>query len=150
MVVGWVVTVAILSQSNDGARTPLPHPPVAAVGDNGVAVVTRVVSVDWGGADVKKVGDTLPPGMLVLKQGLLQLEFYSGALLVLEGPAKLDLISADEVICHKGKVRAHVPPPAHGFTVLSPQFELVDLGTEFGVEVGANGATEVHVFDGKS
>ena len=35
------------------------------------------------------------------------------------------------------------------FTIGSPRMDLVDRGTEFGLQVGAEGKTEVHVFQGK-
>jgi len=42
-----------------------------------------------------------------------------------------------------------VPQAAQGFTLLSADIEMVDLGTEFGVEVAPRRETQVHVFDGK-
>src|SRR5262249_47859889 len=49
----------------------------------------------------------------------------------------------------RGKLRATVPPQVEGFTVSTPKLELVDRGTEFGVQVEAGDRTEVHVFQGK-
>jgi hypothetical protein len=42
-----------------------------------------------------------------------------------------------------------VPGPATGFEVLSLQGNVIDLGTEFGISVSADGATDVYVFEGK-
>jgi hypothetical protein len=43
-----------------------------------------------------------------------------------------------------------VPPPAQGFRLLTPNMKLVDLGTEFGVQVdSAAQKAEVHVFEGE-
>ncbi|HSI15170.1 MAG TPA: LamG-like jellyroll fold domain-containing protein, partial [Chthoniobacter sp.] len=39
--------------------------------------------------------------------------------------------------------------PAQGFKLHTAGMDLVDLGTEFGVNADANGASEVHVFEGK-
>lgn len=119
------------------------------VNDQGVAVLTRVSglrgdpAVDW------TAGETIPPGMLQWDAGLLQLEFYCGATVVAEGPACLEILDDSRVVCHSGRIRAHVLEPARGFAVLAPTVELVDLGTEFGMNVAADGTTEVHVFDGK-
>ena len=116
--------------------------------DPGVAVLTRVSelrgekSADWA------TGATIPPGTLSWDAGLLQLEFYCGATVVVEGPARLEILDDSCVICRSGRLRAHVPREARGFTVLAPTVELVDLGTEFGMNVSIDGATEVHVFDG--
>jgi hypothetical protein len=81
--------------------------------------------------------------------GLAHIEFYSGATVILEGPADLELISSTEAFCSHGKLRATIPPQAHGFTVRSPRLQVVDRGTEFGLLVGDSGRTEVHVFQGK-
>lgn len=116
----------------------------------GVAVVARSVRARWdAGAASLEPGATLSLGLVKLNAGIVQLEFYSGATLIVEGPACLDLLATDRVRCLYGKLRAHVLPQARGFTVLSSTAELVDQGTEFGVEVAASGATAVHVFQGK-
>jgi hypothetical protein len=137
---------------------PAPRPPTLATTDpaslepqaSGLAVLTRSVRARWDPSSPPlAVGATVPPGPLRLQAGLVQLEFYSGAALVIEGPADLELLATNRLRCRSGKVRATVPPQAHGFTILSATTELVDLGTEFGMEVGPNGATEVHVFAGK-
>ncbi|EMI57238.1 LamG-like jellyroll fold domain-containing protein [Rhodopirellula sallentina] len=117
--------------------------------DLGVAVLTRASALvgeqtsDWA------TGKTVPPGVLTWDSGLLQLEFYAGATVVAEGPAEMEILDESHVICRSGRLRVHVPKPARGFSVLAPSIELVDLGTEFGLDVLQNGDAEVHVFDGK-
>ncbi len=96
----------------------------------------------------REEGDSLPPGILEV-DGYVALEFYKGARMNVAGPARLDLVDAQRVICHSGKIRATVPPVAKGFTVATSESEIVDLGTEFAIEVGEKGSTEVHVFDGE-
>lgn len=115
----------------------------------GVAVVSRVVDPEWSGALAPAVGDTLPPGRLHLRGGLAQIEFFSGATLIVEGPAELDLASAWRVVCHQGRLRAFVPEPAQGFVVSTPDYEAVDLGTEFALSVGGKGQSEIHVVKGE-
>jgi hypothetical protein len=132
------------------ARGPGTDVPVLEPQASGLAVLTRSVRARWDPrCPPLAVGATVPPGPLRLQSGLVQLEFYSGAALVVEGPADLELLATNRLRCRAGKVRATVPPQAHGFTILSATAELVDLGTEFGMEVAPNGATEVHVFAGK-
>lgn len=117
--------------------------------DNGVAVVSSIVGkVVFQGNELEK-GDVVEPGMLEFDSGYLALEFYRGARMTVGGPAKLEFIDGQKVRCHFGKVRAQVPPVAKGFTVLTPESQVVDLGTEFAVEVGKAGQTEIHVFDGE-
>jgi hypothetical protein len=117
---------------------------------DGVAVVTRSVRAEWGpGTTPFPAGATVPPGWLKLQSGLIQLEFYSGAIVVLEGPASLEVVGTNKARCRHGKLWARVPLQARGFTILSGAAELVDLGTEFGMQVTPGGATEVRVFAGK-
>ena len=117
--------------------------------DEGVAVVTQCYDARWSGDNQLTIGSSVSPGVVTLESGLIQLEFYRGAVVVVEGPAELEFLSADQLICRRGRLRAHVPPQAEGFAVLSPKVELVDLGTEFGMDVASDGSASVHVFDGK-
>jgi FecR protein len=94
-------------------------------------------------------GAQLRAGPLVLHAGLAELEFRNGAVLAVEGPAKIELASADRVILRSGKVAAEVPPRAKGFTVETSAGNVTDLGTRFGVHVAGNGVTEAHVFEGR-
>ncbi len=117
--------------------------------NHGIAVVTNLVGrLNQNLARVES-DDTVAPGFLELDSGFAKLEFYSGAQLSLAGPAKLELIDPSKVVCHYGKLKAKVPLVAQGFTILTPESEVIDLGTEFGVEVTKNGQTEIHVFDGE-
>ena len=115
--------------------------------------VARVTGLDdcmWSeGAAEFKFGDTLQPGdRLQLTQGVLQLTYDTGAKVVVEGPVDLVMTTGIEAKLAAGKVAAAVPRFARGYTILTPTAEVVDLGTEFGVEVDSAGDSEVHVFDG--
>lgn len=114
----------------------------------GCAVLTRALDVTW--ADVAPaVGSVLPKGRLALTSGSIQVEFFSGARVILEGPAEFELVSANESFCRHGKLRAFVPPQARGFTIRTASVALVDRGTEFGLRVDRGGESEVHVFQGR-
>src|SRR5262249_26502540 len=116
--------------------------------DDSVAVLVQAAGAEWDASGLAmRPGALLAPGWLLLKSGVARLEFYSGAIVILEGPAEFQLISRTEAFCKRGKLRATVPPQAQGFTVGSPKLDLIDRGTEFGLEVGDK--TEVHVFEGK-
>lgn len=117
--------------------------------DDGVAVLTKAVDAVWNNENSPAVGVPISPQDIRLSSGLVQLEFYNGANVIIEGPAHIELVDSETAICHFGKVRARVPQHAQGFTILSPGVELVDLGTEFGMDVSQDGNTSVHVFDGK-
>lgn len=117
---------------------------------SGIAVLSRLVESEWSDPDHKmEEGSVLFPGDFSLKSGLAQIEFFSGASVIVEGPAKLNLISALAMECEEGKLRAFVPEPAQGFSVKTPDYEAVDLGTEFALSVGSEGSSEVHVVDGE-
>ena len=117
--------------------------------DDGVAVLTHAVDAEWLSDDPPHTGSILSPGRLKLSHGLIQVEFYNGVQLLVEGPADLEIQSVASVICREGRLRSRVPLNATGFTVLTPKFELVDLGTEFAVDVASDGRSDVHVFDGE-
>ncbi|MEM7603290.1 MAG: LamG-like jellyroll fold domain-containing protein, partial [Verrucomicrobiota bacterium] len=114
----------------------------------GVAVIKSLVGELELDEFNRHEGDSVGPGMLEV-DGYASLEFYKGARLSVAGPARLELVDPQRVICHFGKIRADVPVVAKGFTVVTAESEIVDLGTEFAMEVGATGQTEVHVFDGE-
>ena len=116
--------------------------------DAGVAVFMRGLDAEFEGSTYLE-GDTVPPGKLKLSKGFIELEFYSGASLVMEGPAELEIVSKNGGVLHRGKLRAQVPEHAHGFTITSKDVQLVDLGTSFGMAVGSEKGTQVQVFDGK-
>ncbi|WDQ15389.1 LamG-like jellyroll fold domain-containing protein [Rhodopirellula sp. P2] len=123
---------------------------------SGIAVVTQLVNAK--DAIIQGVGESaskslsinaaLNPGSVRLESGWAQIEFLNGATVVLHGPAEMELVSAAEAIMHRGRIRAEVPPAARGFVVRTDDMKVVDLGTEFGLEVSAEGSN-VQVFDGE-
>lgn len=117
----------------------------------GSAVLTQSAGAVWSGsAPVMRPGDILNTGALTLDRGLAQIEFFSGATLLVEGPAQFQIVSPWEVTWSHGKARVHVPPAARGFRLLTPGMKLVDLGTEFGVDVDrATQDVRVAVFSGE-
>jgi ferric-dicitrate binding protein FerR (iron transport regulator) len=139
------VTLARLVMPGGSNPVPPPEP-----GDNSVAVLLRAPGAEWGEADLPtRPGSPLGPGRLRLDKGFAHIEFYSGATVILQGPADFRIVSAKEAYCERGKLRATVPPQAAGFTIGSPKLALVDRGTEFGLSVDGGEKAEVHVFQGK-
>lgn len=115
-----------------------------------LAILTQSVGVQWkSGGRTLQSGTPLSAGTIAFDRGLIQLEFMNGAVVVAEGPAELELLSPSRAICRQGKIRASVPPQAHGFTITAPDMDVVDLGTEFGLAVGSDGKSQVHVIDGE-
>jgi hypothetical protein len=118
-----------------------------------IATAIKVDDVHWesGSGATPDEGSVVTPGRLRLRSGRLTLAFFNGASLSIEGPADLDLLAADRVFCRRGKLRARVPHGAEGFTVLGPGYEVVDLGTEFALNLDqAGGKSMVMVFEGEA
>jgi len=114
----------------------------------GCAILTKSLETRWEGSG-PGVGSVLPKGRLAFESGVIQVEFFSGARVILEGPADFELVSTNEGFCRHGKLRAFVPPQAQGFTVRAGTLTLVDRGTEFGLRLDRSGDAEVHVFQGR-
>jgi hypothetical protein len=118
----------------------------------GFAVVVQLAGAEWepGPGERPSEGDLLAAGRLALRSGQVTLGLLSGVTLTLEGPADLELLSIDRVHCRRGKLRTCVPRGAEGFVVTTPGSAVVDLGTEFGVNVAADGTARVMVFKGEA
>jgi hypothetical protein len=95
------------------------------------------------------LGESFARRSLQLRAGIAEFEFAKGARVIVEGPAELEVRSESEAFLRRGKLMAIVPRQAIGFTVGTPSVTVVDLGTEFGVAVSADGVAHVAVLKGK-
>jgi hypothetical protein len=119
-------------------------------GTNAVAMLTRAAGVVWEDPEsASETGSTLWPGWMRLRSGVVQIEFFSGARVIVEGPAEIRLVSQMEALLRSGRLSADVPTQARGFKVRTAGVTVVDLGTEFGVARLPASQPEVHVFSGK-
>jgi hypothetical protein len=82
-------------------------------------------------------------------KGMMKLTFLNGTVVTLHAPALFKVISDMRTQVLLGKVTARVAKGAEGFSVLTPRATVIDLGTEFGIEVNEVGATDVVVFKGE-
>lgn len=115
----------------------------------GHATLRRGAGIQWSeDAGSFREGDVLPAGILQIDAGVAEIDFFCGATVIVEGPARLDLESDWSVRLLNGRLRANVPPAAQGFVVKAEDSEVIDLGTEFAVEVG-DGISRVKVVDGE-
>lgn len=127
------------------ARQNVPATPTPA---EEVAWLVNAQDCRW--ADGTEPAGTMHAGtVLRVERGLVEVRFRSGARVVLNGPAVLELLSGNSARLLHGRLSARVPEPAIGFELLSPRGKVVDLGTEFGVAVADDGVTDVYVFEGK-
>jgi hypothetical protein len=130
---------------------PAPDPERPPATPAELATAIKVDDVHWEpGSATPAAGGVVTAGRLRLRSGRLTLAFFSGVALTVEGPADLELRAADRVFCHHGKLRARVPRGAEGFAVLGPGFEILDLGTEFGLNLEPGGKSRVMVFQGEA
>lgn len=113
-----------------------------------IALLTQAVGVEWDTPRNLQTGAGLSAGWLKLKQGTIQVELISGASVLIEGPAAIELISPLKAFCQYGKVRASVPEQVQGFTIETSRLNVVDLGTEFTLSLDPTGSGHVQVIDG--
>jgi hypothetical protein len=149
-VTSWFPAAAVLLVSAVILYTRISRPtsPPHAAAPAGVAVLAAAADAVWSDPS-PAAGGTLAPGLLKLESGMAAIEFTSGARLLLEGPAELELVSTMEADFRGGKLRANVPPPAHGFSITTPSTRVVDLGTTFGLAVHPDGSSLIKVMQGK-
>jgi hypothetical protein len=83
-----------------------------------------------------------------LTRGQVRMDFACGATVTMRSPAALEVISPMRTRAVFGTLKAHVGKGAEGFTVETPRTTVVDLGTDFGVDVSRHGSTDVVVFNG--
>ncbi|MBL8796160.1 MAG: FecR domain-containing protein [Planctomycetia bacterium] len=100
-------------------------------------------------ATTRTAGSRLASGETVeLLDGFVELHLDNGVRLIVQGPASLQLESAQRCYLAHGVLTAQVPREAAGWAVGTPSAEVIDRGTAFGVAVTAEGRAEVHVFEG--
>ena len=113
-----------------------------------VALLNKTVAAQWNKAgQIPQLGAPLEPGSFQLESGLAQIVFYSGARVVVEGPAEVQIVTQDRIICRHGRLTADVPAQARGFRIQTPHSTVTDLGTSFALHVKEQ-QTELHVFKG--
>jgi len=111
-----------------------------------VARIMKTTGAVW---EHRNPDPSLKKGQVVLNQGYAKVLMKNGVLLTLEAPISFDIKSPDLIKVNHGRLVARVPEQAIGFTVLTPSSEVVDLGTEFGIDVNYDGTSEVHVIEGE-
>jgi Concanavalin A-like lectin/glucanases superfamily/FecR protein len=140
-----VGVVALWFRGEQPTGTPVTQAPLEQKA-SGFAVLASQAGAVWKGASLAD-GALIPAGKLQLLSGVAQLELFSGVTAVIEGEAEFEILSAMEMSVTRGKIRAHVPEPAQGFRIRTAEGEVVDLGTEFALNVSPT-HSEVHVLDG--
>jgi anti-sigma factor RsiW len=113
----------------------------------GVAVevlqATSDVSAEW------TKGSRVRLDEVKLVYGEVQMRLSSGVVLDVTAPVEMKFLDAMHVRLLHGRMSADVGEQGKGFTVLTDAGEVVDLGTQFGVESDAKGESRVAVFSGE-
>ncbi|MBN1361816.1 MAG: FecR domain-containing protein [Sedimentisphaerales bacterium] len=112
-----------------------------------VAALVESQNARWD-AEIPSDG-TLWPRFLTLEEGYARITLKKGTDVILQAPTTFEVQTSNRMFLENGWITAKVPPAATGFTVKTPASDLVDFGTEFGLLMGADTSTEVHVFKGK-
>ena len=114
-----------------------------------LAIVTEVSQdIKWA-STAKKAGEVLVNEELILERGQITISYEHGAEIKIEGPAHYSLKSLDLAEMKYGQLAAKVPEAAQGFTIESPKAAIVDLGTEFALNVTKEGKSQVYVYEGE-
>ena len=118
-----------------------------------IATVIEAQNVSWAEGSPAPASGRLPASVPVeFTRGFMKLGFPSGASVVLEGPCRFRLDEKEALSVAHGRVSVHTPDGAEGFSIDTPGGRFVDLGTEFGLAVGSDGAAPVvltEVFKGE-
>ena len=114
-----------------------------------IATVIKAKQCKWAGSTLPTAeGSRVAAGTLELVEGIATVKFDSGAEVVMEAPATLELTDAMSCSLVRGTLVADVPKSAIGFTVHTPDAKVVDFGTRFGVSTGEDGKYHVQVLEG--
>ncbi len=116
-----------------------------------VANLTKEMNTQWGQSGIMpQTGEKLYPGRYVLEKGYATIGFHDGADVVVQAPAEFRVLGRDNLFLQHGRVCTFVHERGIGFTVHTPSSSVIDLGTEFGVNVWPDGSSEVHMLLGKA
>lgn len=95
-------------------------------------------------------GNLAEGSMIMLDHGVAELKLPHDVRAIVEAPATLTFVDDRTINLDRGRAFFEVQSPdGHGFTVITPNQKIVDLGTAFGVDlpVGSD-QTHLHVFTG--
>lgn len=114
------------------------------------ARVTGMMGVRWkDGAPPDLIGKSGSAGGLAIESGLVEVTYGTGVRVTLEGPAVFDVTGPESGRLTGGKLVTAVPKGAEGFRIDYQDGTVVDLGTEFAMDIKPGRTSEVGVFNGK-
>jgi ferric-dicitrate binding protein FerR (iron transport regulator) len=111
-----------------------------------VQIIENRDATQQSGALNWSTGDQVAISTLDLLSGDLRFSTKPGIDVTATAPVSLEIITPMHIRVLSGKVTAEAIP---GFIIETQQARLVDLGTQFGVEVNPSSGTHLVVFDGE-
>jgi len=147
---GALLMTGVIVWNGQGNRQEVvqPEPVTPSIQERSVFLVEENRATFVGPAVLTAGSLVTPQQDYMLKNGMVKLEFPSGATTILEAPSIFRVASEDRLVLSIGGCSVHAPPGAEGFEVLTPLTKVVDRGTRFYVNVQDNSETEVHVIEG--
>lgn len=141
---------AVAAPTQSPVAPSSPSPAIHAGTKLGVATLMRITDVAWSRpAEARHELTRLAAGeVLRFDRGEMEVVFDAGVEVLLRGPAEFEIRATDYAVATLGVISARVGEDGRGFTIETPTARVVDLGTEFGIDVADSGATEVAVFRG--
>ena len=142
--------LCIWSGRDEVAGNCLPPKDVPAV-QSPIARLVETVDCKWSKeADQFDDNSELSLGQVIkLDSGLAKIAFDGLAEVIVEGPAEFCIESPMSAKLMHGRLSAKVTDKGHGFTIHGPKMRVLDLGTEFGLNIDDDGRGQVHVFKGE-
>ena len=114
-----------------------------------VALISDSENAEWARfGNSNRVGKALRSGKMNLLSGNIEMTFSNGAKVRVQGPASLEILNDISMNLDYGQLSAHIPEEAKGFTINTSDVRVIDLGTEFAVNLPKDGEPEVHVYSG--
>lgn len=146
----WKVA-AVLLIAGIGVWMLLSHRKAAPLLTPPIATLISTVNARWSdpSTELSLNAGEAPSGILRLMDGSAQFVTAKGASVILEAPAAMRFDGPTLIFVESGKVVCRCPTPASRLTVRTAQTRVVDLGTEFAVEVREDQSTRVAVRSGE-
>jgi hypothetical protein len=117
-----------------------------------VATLVDAIDAQWEDSSASHtVGSRLVTneGPIRLKKGFIKLGYDAGVEVLIEGPAKFEIVGPSIMSLNYGCLYTRITESGKGFIVDTLNSRFMDMGTEFGVQASSEGNAEVHVFSGE-
>lgn len=102
----------------------------------------------YGTGEIPSATGEFPPGTYHLRTGVIRFETRGNARVTVQAPARFELVNANLIYLHYGKIAAWMLSDEASLTIRSGEYEITDLGTSFGLNIQPNQPALVSVFDG--